>query len=34
MHDAGFGSGRGCVSNGYLNSYLSGKSTWDAHPEL
>lgn len=34
MHDAGFVSGRGGVPNGYLNSYLSGKSTWDAHPEL
>ena len=34
MHDAGFVSGRGGVPNGYLNTYLSGKSTWDAHPEL
>lgn len=34
MHDAGFGSSRGGVSNGYLNSYLSGKLICDAHPEL
>ena len=34
MHDAGFSSGHGGVSNGYLSSYLSGKSISDAHPEL
>jgi hypothetical protein len=34
MKDAGFQPGGGGVADGYLNSHMSGKSTWDANPDL
>lgn len=34
MRDAGFEPGRAGVPDGYLNSHMSGKSTWDANPHL